>query len=119
MARAAQAADYFANVEPDGFFQEPATVQPLLTPSVHGRFTSVTWASSYRVYAEDLESRYLYHPQNAQCSVRLFRPGRPRPAAVLVHGYMGGAFALDQHIWPIASLEHCSKSAHLFAQNST
>lgn len=115
MARAARAADYFANVSPDVFFEEPATPQPMLTSSLHGRFTSVSWPSSYRVYAADLEDRYLYHPENANCSVRLFRPGEPRPVAVLVHGYMGGAFALEQRIWPIAWLDALGFDAALFA----
>lgn len=114
MARAARAAEYFATVGERGFFQEPEPIQPVATPSPHGRFTSLTWPSTYRVYARDLERRYLYHQENAYNSVRLFRPGRPRPIAVLVHGYMGGALAIEQRIWPISWLDTLGFDAALF-----
>jgi hypothetical protein len=44
-------------------------------------------------------------PDNLTMRARWFKHrGAPRPCAVILHGYMGGTLAVEEHMWPIRSL---------------
>lgn len=53
----------------------------------------------------DLRDKYLAIAPNRVAHARWFRHARgPRPCVVLVHGYMGGSYALEERVWPVQKL---------------
>jgi len=126
MARAARAAEYFASIDPDAYFDPPEPIRPIETESVTGTSSELSWESTHRVECAEVRAAYTSYPENRRAAVRLFCGGRPsrgarasgsgerRPIAVLVHGYMGGAFALEQRIWPISWLDSLGFDSALF-----
>jgi dienelactone hydrolase len=90
---------------PSPFFPEPGPITPLLTPVrviPGGRVADATWPSESSLHCNDVAERYLRHKQNGTAAARLFlHADSPRPAAILVHGYRCGQFALEERIWPI------------------
>lgn len=114
MARAARAAEYFAEIDPDTYFDAPKPIQPVETLSINGGAVDVSWPSTHRVACSAVEAAYTSYVENRCAAVRLFGTNRRRPIAVLVHGYMGGAFALEQRIWPIRWLDQLGFDSALF-----
>lgn len=125
MARAARAAEYFADIDPDSYFDPPEPIRPIETESVTGTSSELSWQSTHRVECAEVRAAYTSYLENRHTAVRLFCGGRsrggralgssePRPIAVLVHGYMGGAFALEQRIWPISWLDSLGFDSALF-----
>jgi pimeloyl-ACP methyl ester carboxylesterase len=52
-----------------------------------------------------LRDKYLRASANRTARARWFRHGgAPRPCLVLLHGYMGGDFAIEQRVWPVRRL---------------
>lgn len=52
-----------------------------------------------------LRDKYLAVQGNRFAYARWFRHARgPRPCAVLVHGYMGGSYAVEERVWPLRRL---------------
>jgi hypothetical protein len=53
-----------------------------------------------------IEARYgAAAPANQTMRARWFRHrGTPRPCAVILHGYLGGRLAVEEHMWPIRIL---------------
>ena len=53
-----------------------------------------------------IEARYAEAPtENAIMRARWFKHrGAPRPCAVILHGYLGGTLAIEEHLWPIREL---------------
>jgi pimeloyl-ACP methyl ester carboxylesterase len=47
---------------------------------------------------------YLAHAPNRTAWARLYAGGGPRPAVILVHGYMAGQWAVEERAWPLAWL---------------
>ena len=62
----------------------------------------------------DVTERWKRYPSNARVPVRWFRGGDDRPAIVLIHGYLGGAFAFEERVWPIRWLLRKGMDALLF-----
>ncbi|HEU5076569.1 MAG TPA: alpha/beta fold hydrolase, partial [Polyangiaceae bacterium] len=114
MARAAQAAEYFAGIDADTYFDPPKAIQPVETKSIVGSAVDLSWLSTHRVQCEAVRDVYASHVENQHASVRLFGGSERRPIAVLVHGYMGGAFTLEQRIWPIRWLDSLGFDSALF-----
>jgi alpha-beta hydrolase superfamily lysophospholipase len=114
MARAARAAAYFEGVDPDTFFDPPTPIEPVETIALSASPTTLSWASTHRVRSDEVRDAYTRYAENQHAVVRLFGGERRRPIAVLVHGYMGGAFALEQRIWPISWLDSLGFDCALF-----
>lgn len=52
-----------------------------------------------------LRQKYLASTHNMTAYARWFRHcDGPRPCAVLLHGYLGGFYALEQRLWPLREL---------------
>lgn len=53
-----------------------------------------------------IEARYDAAPrENMTMRARWFKHrGAPRPCVVILHGYMGGTLAVEEHMWPIRAL---------------
>ena len=114
MARAARAADYFAGIDAETYFDQPRSIQPVETASLSGIYTDLGWLSTHRVECEAVRSAYAGYADNRHASVRLFSRKKRRPIAVLVHGYLGGVFTLEQRIWPLRWLDSLGFDSALF-----
>lgn len=53
-----------------------------------------------------IEASYAAAPaENQTMCARWFRHrGAPRPCAVILHGYLGGRLAVEEHMWPVRTL---------------
>ena len=70
-----------------------------------GRVVDLRWSSRSRVFLSDVRATYHSVRENQTVRARVFlHNDRPRPAIVLIHGYMGGAFALEERVWPLSWL---------------
>ena len=58
------------------------------------------WASSFEPLVEAIAPRYLRQENNLEAVARVFRHREPRPAVVLIHGYLGGQQAFEEKAWP-------------------
>lgn len=53
----------------------------------------------------ELRDKYLRARENRSAHARWFRhSGAPRPCVVLIHGYIGGNYLLEERIWPVKRL---------------
>jgi pimeloyl-ACP methyl ester carboxylesterase len=90
---------------PEVFFVPP----PAVTPRVRGvrRFSwgaeclEASWESNFYPFAPAVRDAYLAHAANRTAHARLYVGGGPRPAVILVHGYMSGQWAVEERAWPI------------------
>ncbi|HMJ15953.1 MAG TPA: YqiA/YcfP family alpha/beta fold hydrolase [Polyangiaceae bacterium] len=99
------------------YFREPRAIIPAertLKSKGESRVVDVSWASDYEPLLSDVAPRYTRHIENHVAAARLFVSGRPRPIAILVHGYMAGQFAIEQHVWPVELLNSLGFDVALF-----
>ncbi len=83
--------------------------------SAPGQVFDLTWPSDYTCYLPALDERYARGQENQTASARLFRHGgASRPAAVLIHGYLGGHFPTDERVWPVRWLFRKGLNVALF-----
>lgn len=62
----------------------------------------VRWASRVTPYSIEVKDRFEDVRENHQAAARLFLGrGAKRPAAILIHGYRGGRFAMGERAWPV------------------
>jgi hypothetical protein len=121
--------EYFA--QPETFFVEPPAITPerkrVRAFGAGGEVVDLRWPSEFEplwselaVHQLQLESgialpridrsgsmrdKYLAVSENRTCSARWFRhTSGARACAVLLHGYMGGAFALEERMFPVRKL---------------
>ncbi len=74
-------------------------------PRSRGEVVDATWASTITPFDATLAGRYLGPEANHTAAARLFlHGGSPRPAAILVHGYRFGQYAVEERVWPVARL---------------
>ncbi len=95
-------------VRPESFFGEPeapAFQRAKVRAMAGGEVIDLGWPSERPPLVLDLAEKFASAPANRIARARWFR-GREtgRPALVLVHGYLGGAHALEERAWPIAAL---------------
>jgi pimeloyl-ACP methyl ester carboxylesterase len=92
--------------EPGLFFPEPGATE--------GRGTKVRsldlgldvvdlrWRSRFEVLGKAVAERYRQHEENNVALARVFaRTQERRPAVVLIHGYLGGEFAVEERVLPV------------------
>ncbi|HEX6764475.1 MAG TPA: alpha/beta hydrolase family protein [Polyangiaceae bacterium] len=91
------------------FFSEPPAIEPVSRERGFAarelRRTDLTWPARYEPFLPEIRDRYLATAENQLAFARLFRRDRPRPVAILVHGYLMGRLPLDERIWPIARFD--------------
>lgn len=69
-----------------------------------GDVVDVRWKSGYSLLAKEPEvrRRYLSVSSNEWAHARLFlHRDRRRPVAVLIHGYLGGVYGIEERTWPM------------------
>ncbi len=114
MARVQVAASYFDRFPLDDYFEAPKAIHPLATRKARHGYTALSWMSNHELRSPEVANEYRARHQNATCQVRLYGGAAKRPVAILVHGYMGGAFALEQRVWPLGWLDTLGFDAALF-----
>lgn len=92
--------------DPDGsFFQAPGSITPSTTrvrTIQGGEVVDLRWPSGFGLHCDDVADRYLGPEPNRRAAARLFlHTDRPRPAALLLHGYRAGQYALEERAWPV------------------
>jgi pimeloyl-ACP methyl ester carboxylesterase len=92
--------------EPDGAFNPaPARITPLVErvrSMPGGEVVEWRWPSSFELHCQDVADRYLRHDANHTAAARLFlHRDRPRPTALLLHGYRAGQWAIEELVWPV------------------
>lgn len=100
--------------EVDRFFGAPAPCDPALSRVATRRAGSVDvevldarWPSRTRTFCRDeqLATRFAAVRENELAAARLFfGRGSARPAVILVHGYRGGQYAIEERMWPVSWL---------------
>ena len=67
-----------------------------------GEVVDWRWPSGFTPHSPEVAERYLGHVANRSAGARLFlHGGRPRPVALLLHGYRAGQYAVEERVWPI------------------
>lgn len=91
------------------YFPEPRDIEPVSREEGFGakrlRRTDLMWPSAYEPFLTEVREPYLRTVQNQFAFARLFRRERPRPIAILVHGYLMGRLPVDERVWPVARLD--------------
>jgi pimeloyl-ACP methyl ester carboxylesterase len=90
---------------PEAYFAPP----PAVTPRVRSlrrlawgaECLEASWESAFEPFAPGVRDRYLAHAPNRTAHARLYVGGGPRPATILVHGYMAGQWAVEERAWPV------------------
>ena len=108
----------FRDAELDGFFAEPRAISPgerlVRQRRRGGTVTDLSWQSDFRPLDPEVTERYGSARENALSVARRFQRGPGRPAVILIHGYMAGAFSFEERIWPLAELERAGFDIVLF-----
>lgn len=93
---------------PEVFFGEAGTPGPWLRTPVRsmrrGQVVDVRWRSGYEPLADESEVLERWHAasENEWAHARLWlHDDRPRPTAMLIHGYLGGQYAVEERAWPV------------------
>jgi dienelactone hydrolase len=67
-----------------------------------GEVADWTWPSEFSLHCDAVAERYLGPAPNKTAAARLFlHADRPRPAALLLHGYRAGQYAIEERAWPV------------------
>lgn len=59
------------------------------------------WASEHVPLHPAIRDRYAADQRNARVVARTYTRGKNRPAIVLIHGYLGGSWLVEERAWPI------------------
>ena len=101
-------ADYGAPDRLD-YFQTPPSATPTLRSVRKGALGAVvmdaSWSSGCEPFLAAVRDSYLSLDRNRTAHARLYLARQPRPAVILIHGYMGGQWAVEERAWPIAWLQ--------------
>jgi len=93
---------------PDAFFTPPAPVDPPLRQvremSDGVAVFDAAWPSAFVPHLPAIRDSYLAHEENRTARARLYLGRSPRPALVLVHGYLAGQWTFEERAWPIGWL---------------
>jgi pimeloyl-ACP methyl ester carboxylesterase len=107
----AETYDRAENFTPDGQFFPTPVLRAFRTRDVrtfgrNGEVVDLIWPSAFEPSMDSgIGDEYLDHPTNGTAAARLvLHADRPRPAVVLIHGYLGGAYRLEERVWPLAWL---------------
>jgi dienelactone hydrolase len=90
---------------PESFFVPPPAVRPDVRTVKRLPWgvecLEASWPSAFEPFAPAVRDAYVAHVANRTAYARLYTAGGPRPAAILVHGYMGGPWAIEERAWPV------------------
>jgi dienelactone hydrolase len=112
LARLALVRDAYGSIDgpasADAFFPRPPPVQARLRPvralPWGGECLEASWPSAFEPYGTGVRDSYVAHIPNRTAAARLYVGARPRPVAIVIHGYMAGQWAIEERAWPVAWL---------------
>ncbi len=118
-ALAARYAPHTGDEARGDFFAPPAVITASQTRvralSGGGQVVDLCWESGYAPFNEEVAAAYLRAERNRVCHARLFeQPGQGRPVVILVHGYRGGHFGVEERVWPIEAYRRAGLDVALF-----
>lgn len=94
------------------FFPRPDGVRPEVRRVCElpwgGQCLEATWPSASEPFEPGVRDAYVAHAANRTACARLYvhgQGGGRRPAAIVVHGYMTGQWAVEERAWPIQWLQ--------------
>ncbi|MBI4700270.1 MAG: hypothetical protein HY744_03725 [Deltaproteobacteria bacterium] len=79
-----------------------------------GAVQDITWPSDYHAWLPEIDERYRRHTENLRGAARLLLHAEPRPAAILLHGYMAGQYRVEERMWPVSWLYRSGLDLALF-----
>lgn len=83
------------------FFPRPGAVE-LTLRGVRPTVWETHWPSQFEPFVGDVAEKYMARLENRTARARLYLGNSPkRPAIIAIHGYMGGAWLLEENQWPI------------------
>jgi pimeloyl-ACP methyl ester carboxylesterase len=90
---------------PEAYFVPPLPVTPRVRTvrrlAWGAECLEASWESAFEPFGPAVRDAYLAHAPNRTAHARLYVGGGARPAAILVHGYMTGQWAIEERAWPI------------------
>jgi pimeloyl-ACP methyl ester carboxylesterase len=108
----------FRDAQLSGFFAEPSRIDPgarrVRAFGRDGAVTDLSWRSGFVTLDAEVTERYQSARENAVAVARRYQRSVPRPAVILIHGYMAGPFAIEERIWPLARLDRAGFDVVLF-----
>lgn len=85
----------------DSFFEKPKPVDLTLREVRSGVWES-QWPSRYEPFLNEAAEGYLSGIENRTARARFYLgASTKRPAVIAIHGYMGGAWLIEENTWPI------------------
>jgi pimeloyl-ACP methyl ester carboxylesterase len=92
----------YDGIPTDVFFPAPPAPAPTMR-AIRAGVTEGAWPSASTPYLGDVADRWLAFVENRTARARFYtRPGsHGRPVILLIHGYMGGSWIVEENQWPI------------------
>jgi pimeloyl-ACP methyl ester carboxylesterase len=92
--------------DPNAYFPAPPSIAPrerrVRDLPWGSECHELSWDSAFEPFYDRVRSAYQAHARNRTAHARLYRSrGGPRPAVIVVHGYMSGQWAVEERAWPI------------------
>jgi pimeloyl-ACP methyl ester carboxylesterase len=95
------------------FFHEPPPADVVETRVESGVF-DLAWSSGYVPFLPEYRDEHLQHRENLTAHARLFRGDPGRPTMVLIHGWGGGAYWLEERAFQVSYWQHHGYDVALF-----
>lgn len=95
----------YDRADPDEYFPRPPACEPRIRrvrALEGGEVIDLKWPSGYDPFDDGVRASYLAHERNHHAYARVYAAKTPRPAVILVHGYLAGQWALEERAWPLA-----------------
>jgi hypothetical protein len=87
------------------FFAAPAPITPRAThvrSLRDGQVSDWAWPSPFTLHVDAVADRYFASEPNRTAVARVhLHADRPRPVAILLHGYRAGHFGFEEQSWPV------------------
>jgi len=107
-----------ALADPAAFFPAPGPAEMTVRPGgerAGARVSELEWPSTYRAHLPAYRDEHASHTANLTARARLYRGGAaPRPTAICIHGWGGGAFWLEERAFLVAYLLRIGLDVALF-----
>ncbi len=113
-------AELYQGVDGGDYLRPPRAIHPDERQAGSRRtgatVTDLGWPSDYQPFMPELAERYRRERENLRGRARLIAHAEPRPAVVIVHGYLTWQYAVEQRVWPVDWLYGLGLDVALFVQ---
>jgi dienelactone hydrolase len=97
------ASAFFPDADAPELTRSPGRRRPSASGPVE--VVDLRWPSAFTPRSPDVASGYLRHDLNRRAAARVYlHVDRPRPAALLIHGYRWGQWPIEERVWPVSWL---------------